>query len=526
MFHISELQELDEPHCPACGGIYSLAPKWSDEYAFGFWIVSCLKCDASCSCSIEELPRCLRGDDDDDDDDDEKSKNSPGVEVNRVQEPPIESKFGRIVYPKLAVKPIAQNEEARPQIDRTQSADVHNRRSHPAKSDRDSSDAKTKALGNKEGDRVLAVARDCETDQGRVLPDQSIKLVNQAQEPIAQLTETSPGVEDDFSPECSECFDDKFIENQWGPIIPCPCCSEPKLSRESVQSAIAPAAKNLPGSRSKISTAHQLLELFKTSARIIEESPGVNKAEATVSESAIAPAAVTSQIESDLNPILTGVLLSDKFLARYSPPQAENIRFQSEADGQLSLLDFEVESQPEPPDPDDFVSIEEFQEALARWDAENAEMIAVSMDSMCEWAPCPEEWYESGAENLPLKAPSMIDFSPSAIESSSTFNFSIPTFDILCDRLDRRDEPPDTGGILARLPKPKPPNFPPPAASQLQVSRKLDTSWTQLGHTKSGQVRLSQAKSAAKAIPKLFRRVTAGSSTQPARSPPGGDAMQ
>ena len=131
----------------------------------------------------------------------------------------------------------------------------------------------------------------------------------------------------------------------------------------------------------------------------------------------------------------------------------------------------------EPPDPDDFAGIEEFQEALARWDAENAEMFAVSMDSMCEWAPCPDEWYEPEAELLPLKASSMIELleQSEVIElsitggSSSTCNFSIPTFGSWCDRLKRNDEPPDTG-TFARLPKPKPPTFPPQAASWTQLS--------------------------------------------------------
>jgi hypothetical protein len=108
-------------------------------------------------------------------------ENSPRVEVKpievQVQEPTI-----------------IQNEEARPQLDRTQSPDVHNQRSHPAKSDRDSSGAKTEALGSQEGNRVLAVARHCETSQRRVLPDQSTKLVNQPQDPIAQAGLYSPGV--------------------------------------------------------------------------------------------------------------------------------------------------------------------------------------------------------------------------------------------------------------------------------------------------------------------------------------------
>ena len=220
---------------------------------------------------------------------------------------------------------------------------------------------------------------------------------------------------------CAECFDDGFLEDESGLIKSCLCSIEPKLSRQNAQRAIAPfSTKNLPGSRSKTSTAHQLLELFKSSAHIIEDAPGV-KTEETVSESAIVPAAEKlPRSESDPNPILTGIPLSDRFVARYSPPQPENIHFKADTDGQLSLLDFDVELVNEPPDPDDFASIEEFQEALARWDAENAEIIAVSMDSMCEWAPCPDEWYEPEPESLPLKASSMMELSPPAIECSIT----------------------------------------------------------------------------------------------------------
>src|SRR4028119_2389722 len=158
----------------------------------------------------------------------------------------------------------------------------------------------------------------------------------EAQEPIRETVETFPGVE----------FD---------PLL----------------GAIIPAAETSSGSRSKASTAHQLLELFKSSAHIIEDSPGV-KTEATVSESAIAPAA-KNRIEegSDQNPILTGIPLSDRFVTRYTPPQPTIIHFQSDADGQLNLLDFEVESVEEPPDPDDFESLDAFREAIARWDWEH-----------------------------------------------------------------------------------------------------------------------------------------------------------
>jgi len=154
---------------------------------------------------------------------------------------------------------------------------------------------------------------------------------------------------------------------------------------------------------------------------------------------------------------------------------------------------------------------------------------------MCEWAPCPEEWYEPEAAILPLKASSMIEL-PEQSEvmelsitagSSITLDFVIPTFDAWCDRSNRSDEPPDTG-IFAKLPKPRPPKFPPQAAvSWTQVEHKLDTT----GQPKSVQVSPSQfgipklSRNYPETIPKLFHRVVAGSSTQPARSPPGGDAM-
>jgi hypothetical protein len=240
------------------------------------------------------------------------------------------------------------------------------------------------------------------------------------------------------------------------------------------QESIVPAAKNFPGVETEV----------------------------TVSESAIAPAAkISLAAESDRNPILTGIPLSDKFLARYSPPQPENIRFQSEADGQLSLLNFEVVTESEPPDPDDFETLDAFREAIVRWDREHPEELAVSLDSFCEWAPCPDTWYES-AEVVEV-APSVV------IESSITCNFFIPTFDAWCDRFNRSDEPPDTG-IYATLPKPKPPSFPPTAVSQARVKRGLNAYQT---HTKR--------------IPKVSRThthcIVVGSSTQPARSPPGGD---
>ena len=293
-------------------------------------------------------------------------------------------------------------------------------------------------------------------------------------ETAISLANTPPGVDlDDELPECCTCFGDGYVEDEFGLIKFCQCETEPKLSQKKTQRAIAPVVEN-----------------------DVEE-------------------------ESDQNPILTGLTFSDRFLARYSPPQPENIHYKADVDGQLNILDFEVSSD-EPPDPDDFESLDAFREAIALWDAQNPEPFAASIDSMREWAPCPEEWYEPKAEILPLKASSMIELPEQSEvlelfqvgESFDTLDFAIPTFDRLGDRPNSSDEPPDTG-IFARLPKPKPPTFPPQAASWTQVS----------GQPKSARVSLSQPKSVhPETLPKLFHRVAAGSSTQPARSPPGGDA--
>ena len=208
--------------------------------------------------------------------------------------------------------------------------------------------------------------------------------VDRTQKPVMEMVQASPGVDpDDELPECTNCFGDRYVEDEFGVVKFCQC---DRTGHKKTQRAIVPVAKtspgvevdrveeqivpvkNFPGSRSKTSIAHQLLELFQSTAHIIEDSPGV-KTEATVSESVIAPAA-RNRIEegSDQNPILTGLVLSDRFLARYSPPQVEIVHFQSDADGQLSLLDFEVKSVNEPPEPDDYEGdMFAFQAAYDRW---------------------------------------------------------------------------------------------------------------------------------------------------------------
>ena len=329
--------------------------------------------------------------------------------------------------------------------------------------------------------------------------------VDRVQIPLMEAAETSPGVE---------------LDPVQHPIIEM-VETFPAAEVEQAQEAIAQAAKNLPGSRLKTSTAHQLLKLFKSSAHIIEDFPGV-KTEVTVSESAIAPAVKTSfDAESDRNPILTGIHLSDNFLARYSSPHPEYV-FASEADGQMSLLDFEVVTESEPPDPDDFETLDAFREAISRWDWEHpssfdhcsdlpnsvysepnsvpcepnsmpcepnsmpcepnsvpcepnsmpCEPLEVSLDSFCLWAHCSAYWYEP-VEVLELSK--VMGLSP-INKNSSTSDFFIPTFDRWGDP-NKSDEPPDTG-IFARLPKPKPSTFPP----QASLSQPQAASWTQVGH--------------------------------------------
>ncbi|MEG4396491.1 hypothetical protein [Microcoleus sp. BROC3] len=403
----------------------------------------------------------------------------------QVQEP-IESKFGRIVYPKPAAKPIAQTVENSPGVNCP----------HPKK--------------NPYPAYTYKLVREPENALGysgwlRTLPFPQLKKFAAERNAFSESENPQDWIEVLLSlwKDSDSCINPPLVDSEGfalGWVVNTDedfknyteADSPPnrgdngrdRLENESrtSQSAIAPATKNSPGVTRKTSTAHQLLELFKSAAHIIPDSP----ADEEVTESAI------GQTESDqipdLNPILTGCTLSAEFLARYSPPQPEIFHFQSDASGQLSLLDFDVERSDEPPDPDDFKSLDAFREAMALWDAKNTETLTVSNDSMCEWAPCPQEWYEPEAPNSPIKASSM--------RESSSCNFSIPTFDAWRDRPQRRtdsDEPPDTG-IFARLPKPKPPSFPPVTAG------KYDR---------------------ANSVKKFARSATVLSG----RAPPGGDAM-
>ncbi|MEG4851745.1 hypothetical protein QUB10_12615 [Microcoleus sp. B5-D4] len=166
--------------------------------------------------------------------------------------------------------------------------------------------------------------------------------------------------------------------------------------------------------------------------------------EVQVQEPPIVPAPETSpgvQIDSVQEPIAPaaetspGVTFSDRFLARYFPSQLE-IHYQSDADGQLSLFDFEVESTDEPPDPDDFDCLDDFYQAMAAWDAENLEPLEISLDSMIYWAPCPEEWYWLPQAEDVKRCP--CGFVPATVCNGSIIVFTSPSGQPLVLRCKRR----------------------------------------------------------------------------------------
>jgi hypothetical protein len=374
------------------------------------------------------------------------------VEVEPVQTLPIESKFGHIVYPRPAQKPITEAVEnsSGVQVDRVSEAIVE---SDPLALDCPFCGAI----------HALFTDRDC-------LDKPVIRCLHCAY----CRPKNYPGAIQSLA---QESFGSKFGRA----FYPWPA-----------QKLIAQAVENSPGV--------EVDRVFEPIASAAENSPGV-KTEAIVSESAIGPAAK--------NPILTGVTFSDRFLARYAPPQAQIIHFQSDADGQLSLLNFEIESVDEPPDPDDFESFDAFREAIARWDCEHNEVspehkepLQVSLESFCLWVPCPLDWYESAAL---LEPSSMLELSQTC-KSFITSDFFIPIFDAgAIARTFATNRP--TQGFLQNYRNQTPPVFPrrlsvkrSPNRNQLQLNCKLNAYQT---HTCC---------------------IVAGSSTQPARSPPGGDA--
>ena len=140
---------------------------------------------------------------------------------------------------------------------------------------------------------------------------------------------------------------------------------------------------------------------------------------------------------------------------------------------------FEV-SELEPPDPDDFESLNAFQQGIARWDCEYPEELATSLDSMCEWVPCPADWYEPDTELeasfvldvlLAIELPKLLEL-PRDLELPklseliraselsellrSITNFCIPTFGAFGDPINCNCDEPPTSVSGARLTKPKP----------------------------------------------------------------------
>jgi hypothetical protein len=209
--------------CPFCGAQHGL---FVDKDHLDRFVIRCLHCSYS------------------------RFKNYLGAIRTLAQEAVLVSKLDSTVYPKLAANPIMGTAETSPaaSVEQVQ-----------------------------EAIEVQAQEPPLESKFGRIV------YPRPAQETIAQTAETSPGVDlvEDELPRCSNCFGDGYIEDEFGFVKFCQCETEPRLSHKRTQRAIEPATKNLPGSRSKTSLAHQLLDLFKSSAHIIEDSPGV-KAEATV----------------------------------------------------------------------------------------------------------------------------------------------------------------------------------------------------------------------------------------------------
>ncbi|MCC3411073.1 MULTISPECIES: hypothetical protein [unclassified Microcoleus] len=308
-----------------------------------------------------------------------------------------------------------------------------------------------------------------------------------APEPIAQTVENSPGVSFDVEEfqQAHVAEIDAYVASFTDDRPP----NRGSGDRGRIEPKVTQSALKQTG---KKSIAHQLLELFKASALIIPDSPAA-ESEPKVTQSALKQTETSPSSEA----IPVGIALSDRFLARYAPPQPEQIHFKVDADGQLSLLDFELSGIEEPPDPDDYDCMFSFWAAYDAWcdrfgdesfeqcteldsqcteldsqctelDSQCTEPIQIELASMVEWAPCLDEYEPETIEtietsSITLEISSMLILSEGcANESFDTCDFSIPTFDVWCDRPIDTDEPPDTG-IFARRPLPKPPSFPPMA---------------------------------------------------------------
>ncbi|MEG4964466.1 MULTISPECIES: hypothetical protein [unclassified Microcoleus] len=173
LFDLEELFERDSTDCPACGSVDSLYAVRSQEYANGFWDIHCDQCYSGCS--TDRLPLCL---------------GECEIEV-QAQEPPIESKFGRIVYSRSVESAIAQTEKTTtgetdgntPKTDGSTTATLvrlcapsHHPGADTAELHGSSGGIESSNPQHKEGNRVLEVAGDSERDKGRALRSQPIEL--------------------------------------------------------------------------------------------------------------------------------------------------------------------------------------------------------------------------------------------------------------------------------------------------------------------------------------------------------------
>jgi len=167
-------------------------------------------------------------------------EDSPAVSVEHVQEaievqaqePPLESKFGRIVYPRPAQDVIAQAAETSPAVSVEQVQE-----------------AIEQAAENSPGvDPGVDVERVQEPIAQAVANTPSVE-VDRVQEPLVEAVETSPGVDlvEDELPGCSNCFGDGYIEDEFGFVKFCQCETEPRLSHQRTRRAIAQAAQKSPG---------------------------------------------------------------------------------------------------------------------------------------------------------------------------------------------------------------------------------------------------------------------------------------
>ena len=184
----------------------------------------------------------------------------------------------------------------------------------------------------------------------------NISGVDRVQESIAQAANFVPGVEVDRSPVLSEGL--LFLIGSWLVV------SLPRLRSFTLDEPPD------PHDFESLDVFHEAIALWDS------QHPDISLDSFTYwapcPDDWYEPAGENSPgVEVDHFPVLSGFTFSDRFLARYFPPQAEVIHFQSDADGQLSLLDFEVESVDEPPDPDDFESLDAFRQAIALWDSQH-----------------------------------------------------------------------------------------------------------------------------------------------------------